>query len=267
MTLFHLFLVAVIQGVTEFLPVSSSGHLILLPHLTGYQDQGLAVDVAVHVGTLFAVILYFWSDVRLALSGLPRLATGRADTPGARLAMLLLIASVPVVAFGLILNLTGLHDALRSLKVIGWAMLVFGVLLYWSDQNGDTVKKAGDWSIADAMTMGVWQAIALIPGTSRSGITITGARFLGYNRHDAAKLAMLMSIPTIIASGVFLGSKVALDADMGLLRDCAIAAALAFIAALLALVLMMRLLHSVSYTPYVLYRIALGGILLLIAYS
>lgn len=267
MTLFHLFLVAVVQGLTEFLPVSSSGHLILLPHLTGHQDQGLAIDVAVHVGTLFAVILYFWADVRLALSGLPRLATGRADTPGARLAMLLLIASVPVIAFGVILKLTGLYDELRSLKIIGWAMLVFGILLYWSDQNGETTKNADDWSISDAMTMGVWQAIALIPGTSRSGITITGARFMGYNRHDAAKLAMLMSIPTIIASGAFLGTKVALEADMDLLRDCAIAAVLAFVAALFALVLMMRLLKSVSYTPYVLYRIALGSILLFIAYT
>ena len=267
MTFFHLFLVAVVQGLTEFLPVSSSGHLILIPHLTGHQDQGLAVDVAVHVGTLFAVILYFWADVRLALGGLPRLAKGRADTEGSRLALLLLIASVPVIAFGLILKLTSLYEELRSLKIIGWAMLIFGVLLYWSDQNGDTDKNASDWTIADAMTMGVWQAIALIPGTSRSGITITGARFLGYNRHDAAKLAMLMSIPTIIASGVFLGGKVMMSADIALLRDCAIAAVLAFIAALLALSLMMRLLKSVSYTPYVLYRIALGGILLFFAYS
>ncbi len=267
MTFFHLFLVAVVQGLTEFLPVSSSGHLILLPHLTGHQDQGVVIDVAVHVGTLFAVILYFWSDVRLALSGLPRLATGRADTPGARLAMLLLIASVPVIAFGLVLKLTGLYEELRSIKIIGWAMLIFGVLLYWSDQNGETTKDAKDWTISDAMTMGVWQAIALIPGTSRSGITITGARFLGYNRHDAAKLAMLMSIPTIMASGFFLGTKAMISADYDLLRDCAIAAVLAFFAALFALVLMMHLLKSVSYTPYVLYRIALGGVLLFIAYS
>lgn len=267
MSLFHLFLVAFVQGVTEFLPVSSSGHLILLPHLTGHQDQGVVIDVAVHVGTLFAVILYFWADVRLAISGLPRLATGRADTPGARLAMLLLIASVPVIAFGLILKLTGLYEELRSLKIIGWAMLIFGVFLYWSDQNGGTDKEAKDWSISDAMTMGVWQAVALIPGTSRSGITITGARFLGYNRQDAAKLAMLMSIPTIIASGTFLGTKAMISADFALLRDCAIAAAMAFVAALFALVLMMRLLQSVSYTPYVLYRIALGGVLLFIAYS
>lgn len=267
MTLFHLFLVAVVQGLTEFLPVSSSGHLILVPYVTGHQDQGLAVDVAVHVGTLFAVILYFWSDVRLAASGVPHLLKGRADTDGSRLALLLLIASVPVVAFGLILKLTGLYEELRSIKIIGWAMLIFGVLLYWADQNGETEKSDSDWTISDAMTLGVWQAIALIPGTSRSGITITGARFLGYARQDAAKLAMLMSIPTIIASGVFLGGKAMISADMDLLRDCAIAAALTFFAALLALSLMMRLLKSVSYTPYVLYRIALGLVLLAIAYS
>ena len=191
---------------------------------------------------------------------------GRADTPGSRLAMLLLIASVPVIAFGLILKLTGLYEELRSLKVIGWAMLIFGVVLYWSDQNGETHKDAKDWTISDAMTMGVWQAVALIPGTSRSGITITGARFLGYNRQDAAKLAMLMSIPTITASGMFLGTKVVVDADFALLRDAAIASIMAFVAALFSLVFMMRLLRTVSYTPYVLYRIALGGVLLFFAY-
>lgn len=267
MTLFHLFLVAIVQGLTEFLPVSSSGHLILLPHLTGHADQGLAIDVAVHVGTLFAVILYFWSDVKLAFGGVPRLMAGRADTEGARLALLLLVASVPVVAFGLILKITDLDESLRSITVIGWAMLVFGILLYWSDQTSDDSKTAKDWTISDAMTIGVWQAIALIPGTSRSGITITGARFLGYNRRDAAKLSMLMSIPTIIASGALLGTEVMLTADTALLRDGAIAALLAFVAALLALSLMMRLLKSVSYTPYVIYRIVLGLVLLAIAYS
>ena len=267
MPLFHLFLVAIIQGLTEFLPVSSSGHLILLPHLTGLDDQGLAIDVAVHVGTLFAVILYFWSDVRLALTGLPRLMTGHADTNGSRLALLLLISLIPVVIFGLILKLTGLDEAMRSVTVIGWTMLVFGIFLYWSDQTGPTNRTATDWSIPDAVKMGLWQAIALVPGTSRSGITITGARLLGYGRQDAAKLAMLMSIPTIIASGALLTAEVVITADIGLLRDGVIAAVFAFFAALLALSLMMRLLRSVSFTPYVIYRIALGIVLLAFAYS
>lgn len=267
MPLFHLILVAAIQGLTEFLPVSSSGHLILLPHLTGLEDQGQAIDVAVHVGTLFAVILYFWSDVKLALSGLPRALTGRIDTEGAKLAFLLIISSIPVVAFGLILKLTGLDQELRSIAVIGWTMLIFGIVLYWADQAGDSDRQTSDWTLRDAMVMGVWQAIALIPGTSRSGITITGARFLGYARSDAARLAMLMSIPTIIESGALLAGESAYHANVGLLRDGAIAAAFAFIAALLALVLMMRLLRSVSFTPYVIYRVALGLVLLGIAYS
>lgn len=267
MPLFHLILIAVIQGVTEFLPVSSSAHLILLPQLTGLDDQGQALDVAVHVGTLFAVMLYFHADMRLLIKGVPRLLRGRADTPGARLLLLLIIASVPVVAFGLILKLTGLDQTLRSITVIGWAMLIFGVMLYWSDQNGGTTRSEQDWNIQDAMVIGVWQAIALIPGVSRSGITITGARFLGYARQDAAKLAMLMSIPTIIASGILLSGELAIEANWATLRDGAIAAVFAFAAALLALVLMMRLLRSVSFTPYVIYRVILGLVLLAIAYT
>jgi len=267
MPLFHLILVAAIQGLTEFLPVSSSGHLILLPQLTGLDDQGQAIDVAVHVGTLIAVVLYFWSDVKLAIGGLPRALTGRIDTEGSKLAFLLLISSIPVVAFGLILKLTGLDETMRSIAVIGWTMLVFGIILYWADQAGDEDREAKDWSLRDAMVMGVWQAIALIPGTSRSGITITGARFMGYARSDAARLSMLMSIPVIIESGVLLTGQSYMSADMGVMRDGAIAAAFAFVAALLALSLMMRLLRSVSFTPYVIYRVILGLILLGIAYT
>lgn len=267
MTLYHLFLVAAIQGITEFLPVSSSGHLILLPNLTGMADQGQVIDVAVHVGTLFAVILYFWSDVKLALSGVPKLLRWQIDDQGAWLAMCLVIATVPVVAFGLVLKVTGLDDSMRSVTVIGWTMLIFGLVLYWADQKGTVSKKAQQWSLKDALIMGVWQAVALIPGTSRSGATITGARYLGYAREDAAKLAMLMSIPTIIASGTLLGLEVAADANAGIARDGAIAATFAFVCALLALTLMMRLLKSVSFTPYVIYRVVLGAILLWIGYT
>ncbi|GAA6165656.1 undecaprenyl-diphosphate phosphatase [Pelagimonas sp. KU-00592-HH] len=267
MSFFHILLVAIIQGITEFLPVSSSGHLILLPNLTGFADQGQAIDVAVHIGTLGAVVLFFWSDVRSALVGLPRLLTGKIDTPGSKLAFLLIMATIPVILFGITLKLTGLDDAMRSMAVIGWTMLGFGILLWWMDQRGPSEKTAAGWNLRDALIMGVWQAIALIPGTSRSGITITGARHLGYERSDAARLSMLMSIPTIIASGVLLGAEVAGNADMQTARDGAIAAVFAFFAALLALKFMMQLLRSVSFTPYVIYRVALGIILLAIAYS
>lgn len=267
MTLFHLFILAVIQGLTEFLPVSSSAHLILLPQLTGMQDQGLVIDIAVHVGTLGAVVLYFWKDVKVVLAGVVDVLRGRLTTEDARLALLFALATVPVVVFGLLLNLSGLDEAMRSIKVIGWSMLVFGLVLYWFDQRGPAHKTATDWSVRDAVILGLWQAVALIPGTSRSGITITGARALGYTRQDGARISMLMSIPTIFASGILLGGEVAATADWQAARDGAIAAAFAFFAALLALTLMMRLLRSVSFTPYVVYRVVLGAVLLWIAYT
>lgn len=267
MSLFTLFLLALIQGITEFLPISSSGHLILLPNLLGTEDQGQAIDVAVHVGTLGAVILYFWRDVKAAIGGTPRLLTGRIDTPGAKLAFLLVIATIPVIAFGLFLEITGIYDSLRSIAVIGWTMLIFGLVLYWADQRGGQEKHSNDWTLRDAIIMGLWQAIALIPGTSRSGITITAARYLGYDRESAARVAMLMSIPTIIASGVFAGAEVIATADAQTARDGAIAAVLSFVAALGALVLMFKLLKSVSFTPYVIYRVILGVVLLIVAYT
>ncbi|PWR01917.1 undecaprenyl-diphosphate phosphatase [Meridianimarinicoccus roseus] len=266
MPLFHLFLVAVIQGITEFLPISSSGHLILLPNLTGMADQGLVIDVAVHVGTLFAVVIYFWSDVRDAAAGSLRLLRGRVDTRGAFLALCLIAATVPVVIAGLALKLSGLDEAMRSTAVIGWTMLLFGIVLYVADQRGADTRAATDWTLKHAIIMGLWQVIALIPGTSRSGITITGARLLGYGRDGAARLSMLMSIPTIAMAGLLLGADVIGNADAGAARDGLIAAAFAFVSALLALALMMRLLRSVSFTPYVIYRVVLGVILLGVAY-
>ncbi|MCL4138937.1 UNVERIFIED_CONTAM: hypothetical protein GTU68_006653 [Idotea baltica] len=267
MPLLTLVLAALIQGLTEFLPVSSSAHLILLPALTGMDDQGQIIDVAVHVGTLFAVIFYFWPDVRAATLGLGRLLRGKVDTSGAFLALCLVIATVPVVIVGLVLKLTGLDDMLRSVAVIGWTMIIFGVVLYWADQTGKTERESYQWTLRHALYMGLWQAISLIPGTSRSGITITAARRLGYKREDAAKLAMLMSIPTIIAAGTLASIEVVATANIQAAKDGAIAAVLAFLAALVALSLMMRLLRSVSFTPYVIYRVILGVILLWIAYT
>lgn len=267
MTLFNLFLIAALQGITEFLPISSSGHLVLLPSLTGQPDQGLAIDVAVHVGSLFAVMLYFREDVRIAAAGCLRLMQGKVDTQGAFLALCLGLATVPVMIVGLAVKLAGIDEALRSITVIGWSTLGFGLVLLWADKTGGTTRSADNWTLKDALIMGLAQVISLIPGTSRSGITITAARRLGYDREGAAKLAMLMSIPTIIASGTVLSLDVVGNADWQMARDGAIAAVFSFFAALIALTLMMRLLKSVSFTPYVVYRVFLGVALLSYAYS
>ncbi|MDA8585342.1 undecaprenyl-diphosphate phosphatase [Rhodobacteraceae bacterium] len=267
MPLLQLILVAIVQGITEFLPVSSSGHLILLPNLLNMPDQGQVIDVAVHIGTLGAVMLYFRKDVARAVTGLRHIVTGQTNTPDARLALMLVLATVPVVIAGVIFKLGGIDDMLRSVKVIAWTTLVFGLVLWVADRQGPITKTSDDWTFKDALIMGFWQVIALIPGTSRSGITITGARQLGYAREDAAKLAMLMSIPTILASGALLGLEVASTMDAAAARDSAIAAAFAFVAALVALHFMMRLLKSVSFTPYVIYRMFLGVALLIYSYG
>ncbi|MGB3407145.1 MAG: undecaprenyl-diphosphate phosphatase [Jannaschia sp.] len=265
MALWHLLLLAVLQGVTEFLPISSSGHLILLPALTGLADQGPFLDVAVHVGTLGAVVLYFRADVATALRGAVGLVRRRWG-PEERLAAGLVVATVPVILAGLLIKLTIGTDVLRSVTLIGWTTLGFGLLLWWFDSRGAQVKQVRDWTLGDAIRLGLWQAVALIPGTSRSGICITGARAMGYTREDGARIAMLMSIPTIMASGILLGLEVAGEANGLLAREGAIAAAFAFLAALAALHLMMRLLRSVSFTPYVIYRVILGTGLLVYAY-
>ncbi|MCW1931162.1 undecaprenyl-diphosphate phosphatase [Pararhodobacter zhoushanensis] len=267
MSLMHIFILALIQGITEFLPISSSAHLILFPQLTGVADQGVAIDVSVHVGTLLAVMIYFRSDVMMVIRGLPDLARGRLDSPGARMAFLLAVATVPVIVLGLVLKLTGLVDAMRSVALIGWTMLIFGVVLYAADKLGTEARRAEGWTLRDAIILGLWQAIALIPGTSRSGATITGARFLGFERHDAARLSMLMSIPTIIASGAITALDLVETANAQAAIDGAIGAAISFVAALFALKVMMRFLAAVSFTPYVIYRVVLGMALLWVAYS
>jgi len=266
MNTFHLFMLALIQGITEFLPVSSSGHLILLPQFLNVEDQGLMLDVAVHVGTLGAVMLYFWRDMLRLLIGVGHVATGRFSTPQARLFLLLSFATIPVVIVGLLLKMEGVMESLRSMEVIGWTMLIFGIVLYVADRKGAEIKQSDGWNWRDALIMGLAQTVALIPGTSRSGITITAARGLGYTRTEAARLSMLMSVPTIMASGVLLGKDVVEAGDWSLLKEAGIAAGLSFVAALVALTLMMRLLKSTSFTPYVIYRIGLGVLLLWLAY-
>lgn len=262
-----LVIIALIQGITEFLPVSSSGHLILLPQLTGAEDQGQAMDVAVHVGTLFAVMLYFWRDMFGLAAGSLDILSGKLQTQNSKLVLLLILATIPVIFLGLALKLSGLSDAMRDIRVIGWSMLVFGLVLYWSDRKHPATRTAEGWTTKDAIIMGLWQAIALIPGTSRSGATITASRILGFDRRDGAKLAMLMSIPTIAASGILVGADAYGSITTDQINDLIMGAALSFGAALLALGLMMRLLRSVSYTPYVIYRVILGIVLLAIGYT
>ena len=267
LTFYHLLSLALIQGITEFLPISSSGHLILLPSFTNFPDQGLLIDVSVHVGTLLAVIIYFFRDSLSILKGFSDLATGNRHSVPAQLTKFLIWATIPVIILGLILKITDIIDLLRNIKVIGWTMIIFGIFLYLADHFSFSKKINLNYSIRDALIMGLWQSAALIPGTSRSGATITAARILGYKRKSAARIAMLMSIPTILASGSLEIIDVWHKADFNHFNDAVIVICLSFIFAFLTLTIMMRLLNSISFTPYVIYRILLGVLLLAIAYN
>tara|TARA_B110000483_G_scaffold240461_1_gene321119 strand:- start:749 stop:1567 length:819 start_codon:yes stop_codon:yes gene_type:complete len=267
LTFYHLLSLALIQGITEFLPISSSGHLILLPSFTNFPDQGLLIDVSVHVGTLLAVIIYFFRDSLSILKGFSDLATGNRHSVPAQLTKFLIWATIPVIILGLILKITDIIDLLRNIKVIGWTMIIFGIFLYLADRFSFSKKINLNYSIKDALIMGLWQSAALIPGTSRSGATITAARILGYKRKSAARIAMLMSIPTILASGSLEIIDVWHKVDFNHFNDAIIVICLSFIFAFLTLTIMMRLLNSISFTPYVIYRILLGVLLLAIAYN
>lgn len=265
MPFLHIVVLALVQGITEFLPISSSGHLILVPIVAGWPDQGLMIDVAVHVGTLGAVLLYFWRDVWMMLAGLGRVARGRWD-PGARLAVLVIAATLPVVVAGFILD----HfypQGLRSIEVIGWTTLLFGIVLYLADAFGLTVRRMEHMRFSDAAVIGVSQVLALIPGTSRSGITMTAARMLGFDRTDAARFSMLLSMPTILGAGTLKGWELYQSGDAQLTADAFAVAGLAMVSALVAITLLMAWLRRATFTPFVVYRVVLGVLLLAFAYG
>ena len=265
MPVLHIVVLALIQGVSEFLPVSSSGHLALTPLLAGWPDQGLTMDIAVHVGTLGAVMLYFWRDIAGMLSGLLMAARGRSD-PHARLAGLIVLATIPVIGVGLLLNSYGV-DGLRSINVIAWATLGFGIVLWITDKAGMTLRRVEHLGIGDAIIIGLAQVLALIPGTSRSGITMSAARMLGMERADAARFSMLLSIPTILGAGTLAGLELYQSGDARLTSDAFLAAGLAFIAALISIAVLMAWLKRSSFTPFVIYRIILGCGLLAFSYG
>ena len=265
MDILHLAVLAIVQGITEFLPVSSSGHLVLVPLFMDVPDQGLVMDVAVHVGTLGAVALYFWRDVWAMIAGLGRMLRGRRE-PGARLAGLLVAGTIPVVGAGFALN----HyypAGIRGLEVIGWTTLGFGVLLMIADQVGMTLRRIEHLRLGDAVMIGLVQALALIPGTSRSGICMTAARMMGMERQDAARFSMLLGIPAILGAGTLKGYELWESGNAQLTSDAFIGAGLAFATALIAIAVMMAWLRRATFTPFAVYRIFLGGFLLAVSYG
>lgn len=260
MPLLHLVVLAVVQGVTEFLPISSSAHLILVPALTGWPDQGLALDVAMHVGTLAAVMLYFRHEMAALGCGLTHALAGRR-TAEARLVLQVIAATVPVVVAGLLLK-DRIESDWRSAALITVTTLVFGVLLWLADRRGRTgAGTVAGLSWRAALIIGLAQVLALVPGVSRSGITMTAALFLGQSRPEAARFSFLLAIPTTAGAGVLTGADLLQSGDAALQGDALIAAVLAFVSAYLAIAGLMSWLRRATFTPFVVYRIALAAAL------
>jgi len=265
MTLLHLVILALVQGITEFLPISSSAHLILVPVVFKWPDQGLLIDVAVHVGTLGAVVVYFWREVWRMVTGTRHLVM-RRWTVDAKLVTFVALSTIPVVIGGVILK-SFFPEGIRSIVVIAWANLFFAALLFFADRYGSIRRDMSQIGLLDAVIFGLMQTLALIPGTSRSGVTMTAGRFLGFDRESSARFSLLMSIPTIVAAGSLAGLELYQSGDTTLTHDAVLSAGLAFVSALFAITALMAWLKRANFTPFVIYRIILGLLLLAFAHG
>lgn len=261
MELWHIIALAIIQGLTEFLPISSSAHLILPSQVLGWPDQGLAFDVAVHVGTLSAVLLYFRQSVtQLTVAWVSDTVKGRIGQDSG-LAWAVIAGTIPAGLAGLILN-DFIEESLRSSAVIAATTIGFGVVLWWSDVAGRRDRGLPALGLKDALIIGLAQALALIPGTSRSGITITAALFLGFSREAAARFSFLLSIPLILAAGLL---KTLELIEQGGVTDwfaIGLGIVLSFISALTCIHLFLKFLERLGLMPFVIYRLLLGVLLI-----
>lgn len=267
MTNFHIVILSILQGITEFLPVSSSGHLILLSKFTTFPDQGLALDVAVHVGSILAVMIYFSEDLwKMFKALLKTYFLPNFKNPEAKTFWLLIIGTFPIVIAGLLLKENGM-EWLRSTKIIGWTILGYGLLLWVADHFSMTIRKINHLTVLDAFLIGCAQCLALIPGTSRSGVTITMARFLSMERREAAKFSMLLSIPAIIGAASLVAYELYSDNDLIDIIYAIDGITYSFIASIIAIYAVMWWLKKSTFLPFVIYRIALGLILILDSYK
>ena len=258
----HLTILGLIQGLTEFLPVSSSAHLILLPALLGWQDQGIVYDVAVHTGSLGAVMLYFHKDIQGMLVG--GLACFNAENQNKDfLFWYVVLAAIPVGFSGLLLH-DFVSTSLRDPRVIASASIGFGLLLWWADKYGAQTRSRAEIQWRDALLIGIAQAVAIIPGTSRSGITITAGLMLGMDRQSASRFSFLLAIPVIIMATAYETYKLS-SGQLNVEWSSVLTVTLvAFFSAWVSIHYFLKLLDRTGMLPYVIYRVVLGLILFVV---
>jgi undecaprenyl-diphosphatase len=260
MDLLQAVVLAVVQGLSEFLPISSSGHLILVPHFLGWTDQGLAFDVAVHVGTLLAVLIYFRRQLgRMAVAWVDSVLR-RKHTRDSRLAWQILVATVPVGLVGLAFD-DFIEANLRSPLFVAGTLTVFGLLMYAADRFGKGDRDEYGLSWGQALTIGVAQALALMPGTSRSGVTMTAGRMLGLTRSAAARFSFLLAVPGIAAAGAYEGLKLATSPEPVAWQPMLVGAFFAALSGIACIHFLIRFIERIGLLPFALYRLLLAALI------
>ena len=264
MDFFQALVLAIVQGLTEFLPISSSAHLILVPELLGWQDQGLAFDVAVHVGTLVAVTAFLRNEIRAIVPAWLAGWSGFNWNTQGKLGWLVILATIPLGLVGLI-GQEFIEQNLRSAMIIAASTLVFGLLLGWADRSGDAnVKPIESLTWGQTLLIGGAQALALIPGTSRSGITMTAMLALGYSRVASARFSFLMAVPAIALPGLLKTAELA-DSTVPVAWDLlAVGAVMSAIVAFLCMQVFMRFVQQVGMLPFVIYRVMLSIVIVVV---
>ena len=262
MDFFQTIFLALLQGLTEFLPISISAHLLLPSEVWGWPDQGLAFDVAVHVGTLLAVVHYFRRDIYSLSSAWFTTGFSRSINQPAQLAWFIILATIPAGLCGLFLD-DWIEQNLRSSLVIATTTITFGLLLWFADRSASQRLALSDMTLMIALVIGFSQVLAFVPGTSRSGITITAALLLGLRSSEAARFSFLLSIPLITAAGLFKGAEL-MTAEVAIdWLHIAIGISVAGISAWVCIHYFLVFINRIGLLPFVIYRLILGGLLLL----
>tara|TARA_B100000965_G_C19369476_1_gene659654 strand:- start:29 stop:829 length:801 start_codon:yes stop_codon:yes gene_type:complete len=263
MSFLPIFILGIIQGITEFLPISSSGHLVVAGKFLDFKQQSLLIDVSLHLGTLGAVIVYFSRETKILLMNIHCIFQNKSDEQ-TLFTRHIITATAPIVIIGGIIFLFGVADIFRNLQIIALATILFGILLYFADVKSNDGIKLKDLTMQKSFLIGIFQILSIIPGTSRAGIVYTGSRFLNLNRVEAARFSMILSIPVIILSSAIPIIQLLKTPTQEHLVLSIIGFIISFIVAYFSIDLLLKWLKSHSMTPFVIYRIILGSILLYI---